>query len=231
MQPGILILGIVTAYLLGSCPNGLLVARSRGVDIRKAGSGNIGATNVFRIVGKGAGVLVFVLDALKGWIPAYIFPLAAAAWGGSDMSRHTLGIVFGVAAIAGHNWSVYLKFQGGKGVATSAGVLFGVAYLAAMIGLAVWAVLSFSTGYVSLGSIGAAVAVAAAGWALYQGQGMLLPVVLTILGALVIWRHRSNITRLLAGTEHRFRRPWMPRPPAEPDDRTQSAKARGENGS
>lgn len=232
MQIGIFILGLLAAYLLGACPNGWLVARAHGTDIRSVGSGNTGATNVFRTVGKAAGVLVFAMDALKGWIPAFLFPVAATAWGGFDLPRSTLGIAFGTAAIVGHNWPIYLRFKGGKGVATSAGVLFGVAYLAGLIGFAVWAVISISTGYVSLGSIGAAAAVAAAGWALYSSQGPLLPIVLTILSALVVWRHRANITRLLAGTEHRFQRPKSPLSAQEskPSGPSQESEASGMTG-
>lgn len=208
------IVGILASYLLGALPNGVLIARAHGVDIQTVGSGNTGATNVFRSVGKRAGITVFLLDALKGWIPAFLFPLGLLAWTGAEGSRHTLGVAFGVAAIVGHNWPIYLKFKGGKGVATSAGVLIGVAYLAALIGAAVWAVLTVSTGYASVGSIGAAVAVAISGWVLYGGEGWLVPTTLTLLGMLVIWRHRLNIVRLREGTEGRFRRPGEP--PSEP---------------
>ncbi len=199
---------IVVAYLLGSVPFGLLVARAKGVDIQKVGSGNIGATNVFRMVSKPLGILTFVLDALKGFLPAWLFPiLGRTAFG--IFQRSELGLLCGVAAILGHTWPVFLRFKGGKGVATSAGVLLGVAPAAVFFGLLGWIVLFVATRYVSVASIGAAIIVPVCAWTecalrLHSRQHMLLPLVLTALGALVIWRHRSNIQRLLDGEEHQF---------------------------
>jgi glycerol-3-phosphate acyltransferase PlsY len=191
---------ILLAYLLGACPFGLLVARVCGVNIRDVGSGNIGATNVFRMVGKRAGVCVFILDALKGFVPVFFFPSFAH----SPLEPTTIGLGCGVAAIVGHNFPIYLKFKGGKGVATSTGVLFGLAPIAAAIGIVSWIVLLLLTGYVSLASMGAAIAVPVAGWSLYQSSGLYLPCALTVLGALIIARHHSNIRRLIDGSEHRF---------------------------
>ena len=142
------------AYLFGALPFGLLVAGSRGIDIRKQGSGNIGATNVFRCVGKGWGIFTFVLDALKGFIPAFVFPMV-----GNLLPEY--GVLFGLAAIIGHTFPVYLKFKGGKGVATSAGMLLGVAPLVVGIGFFCWAVCLAVSRYVSLSSVVAAMAVAA----------------------------------------------------------------------
>lgn len=195
---------ILAAYLLGAVPFGLLIARMRGVDIRKVGSGNIGATNVLRSVGKPWGYLTFALDALKGYLPAAVFPMIGKLAGTDFQSLENAGLWCGLAAILGHNFPVYLGFKGGKGVATSAGALLGIAPAAVGIGLVVWALLFFPFRYVSLASIGAAVAIPVAGWFLYRGMGPTLPVALTVLGALVIWRHRSNIQRLLAGTESRI---------------------------
>jgi glycerol-3-phosphate acyltransferase PlsY len=196
----------LAAYLLGAIPCGYLVGRARGVDIRTLGSGNIGATNVFRCIGKGWGIFTFVLDALKGFLPAFLFSkllvLAGVAPEGTWTSLPA--IVYMVLAIAGHNWPVYLGFKGGKGVATSAGGLMGVAPGAAGVGLAAWALLFVTTRYVSVASIGAALIVAAAGWWLYLSQGVMLPSVLTALCLLVVLRHKGNITRLLAGTENRI---------------------------
>lgn len=190
----------LAAYLLGAVPAGLLVARARGMDIRTVGSGNIGATNVFRSVGKPWGILTFIIDALKGWIPAALFPLV------QDAPYPALaGLAYGCAAIIGHNWPVYLRFKGGKGVATSAGMVLGVAPLAVGAGLAIWLILFGITQYVSVASIGAALAVPIAGWFLYYDpHRWILPSALTVLGALVVWRHRSNLQRLAQGTEHRF---------------------------
>jgi glycerol-3-phosphate acyltransferase PlsY len=195
---------ILVSYLLGAIPVGLLLARLKGVDIRRVGSGNIGATNVFRSVSKPLGMVTFAADALKGFVPAFVFPIIGKMLDPDFQALENLGLVCGCAAFAGHNWPVYLGFKGGKGVATSAGVLLGVAPAAVGIGLAVWVALLLASRIVSAASIGAAVAVPAAGWWLYGGRGRVLPITLTVLGALVIWRHRSNIQRLLAGTEHRF---------------------------
>ncbi|NLX25167.1 MAG: glycerol-3-phosphate 1-O-acyltransferase PlsY [Lentisphaerae bacterium] len=188
------ILGVV-AYLLGAMPFGLLVARSRGVDIRQQGSGNIGATNVFRVVGKGWGVFTFVLDALKGFIPAFVFWRLAhlgAEW----------GVLFGILAILGHTFPVFLKFKGGKGVATSAGMLLGVAPVAVGIGFLCWVLCLVFSRIVSLSSILAAVAVAVSVW--WMDNGLTVRIALTVLSLLVIWLHRANIKRLMNGTEHRF---------------------------
>lgn len=185
----------VVAYLFGAIPFGLLVAKSQGIDIREKGSGNIGATNVFRVVGKGWGVFTLVLDALKGFLPAYFFPLVAGC--GSDY-----GVLFGMAAILGHSFPVYLKFKGGKGVATSAGMLLGVAPLAVACGFVCWVVCLAVSRYVSLASILAALAVGASVW--FMDKPLAVKLALTALAALVVWLHRANVRRLLNGTEHRF---------------------------
>lgn len=192
----------VASYLIGAVPFALLIGRLQGVDIRKVGSGNVGATNVFRSVGKGLGVLTFACDVLKGFLPAFLFPI----WFPVVHAAENVGLLYGCAAIAGHNWPVYLRFKGGKGVATSAGVLLGVAPPAVGIGLAVWIVVYALARYVSLASIAGALAIPGASWWLYGAENWILPSVLTALGLLVIWRHRTNIQRLLNGTEHRFRK-------------------------
>ncbi len=193
---GIAILTII-AYLFGAVPFGLVVAKSRGINIREQGSGNIGATNVFRVVGKGWGIFTLVLDALKGFIPAFVFPML----GNLDSEW---GVLFGLVAIMGHTFPVYLKFKGGKGVATSAGMLLGVAPAAVGVGLVFWVVCMVLTRYVSLSSIVAAIAVAVAVW-LDPGQdSLLVKIALTVLALLVVWLHRANVGRLLNGTENRF---------------------------
>lgn len=193
----------VFAYLLGAIPFGLLIARAHGVDIRTVGSGNIGATNVFRVLGKWWGILAFACDALKGFVPASVLPvLAKKLWcfdGGT-----WLALFCACLAIAGHNWSVYLRFKGGKGVATSVGALIGLTPIAAGIGLLTWVLVFVATRYVSLASIAAAIMVAGAVWIFYAQAGIFLCFVLTMLCGLVIWRHKSNIQRLLNGTENRF---------------------------
>ncbi len=197
--------GCAAGYVLGSVPNGLLVARARGIDIRSKGSGNIGATNVFRTVGKLPGILVFLADMFKGLVPAALFPLLAETWLGVPATA-SMGLLFGAAAIFGHNWPIFLKFKGGKGIATSAGMLLGVAPLSMVLALAVWLALTFSTRYVSVGSIAAALTVAVSSWFFYH-KVLVIPLALTMLAGLAIWKHRANIKRLLNGTESRFGKP------------------------
>ena len=194
-------------YLLGSCPNGLLVSRTRGMDIRRHGSGNIGATNVLRVLGKRWGYLVFALDAIKGFAAVWLaFALTSVINPGAPY-REVVGIAGGVACILGHTFPVWLRFRGGKGVATSAGVLLGLMPLAVVSVFVVWLILFKGTRYVSVASIGAAFAlplfvVLYLRIKLLTGAS-LLPFSILIAGV-VIWRHRSNIERLLHGKEQRF---------------------------
>jgi len=198
------VLAIVAAYLLGAVPFGLLIGKLKGIDIREHGSGNIGATNVLRVLGKPLGITTFILDALKGFIPSFFFPVIAEQISPGAMIDQVLSVLCGAFAIIGHNFPVFLRFKGGKGIATSAGVLIGIAPLAALSGVCVWVVIFFTTRYVSLASIISAVAVIAAGWILHRDGSLVLPIVLTILGLLAILRHKANIVRLLNGTENRF---------------------------
>jgi glycerol-3-phosphate acyltransferase PlsY len=189
---------IVASYFLGAIANGLVLARLKGIDLRHTGSGNIGATNVYRCVGKGWGIAAFVLDALKGFVPTFVFPRLM------DNAPGWLGLACGVAAVSGHNWPVWLRFKGGKGVSTSAGMLLGIAPAAVGIGFAVFAVAVAVTRYVSVGSILAAIAVPAAYVTLYGTDNRLLTGALVVMGLLVILKHRANIRRLLNGTEPRI---------------------------
>ncbi|MEO8043646.1 MAG: glycerol-3-phosphate 1-O-acyltransferase PlsY [Spartobacteria bacterium] len=201
------LLAPVIGYLLGSCPNGYLVSRARGIDIRQHGSGNIGATNVLRVLGKKWGYLVFALDALKGFAAVRIaFAIGSASLIG-DTQRDLVGIVAGLACILGHTFPVWLGFRGGKGVATSAGVLLGLMPIAVFSVLAVWLLLFQITKYVSVASIGAALAlplfvIAYLRFGMLTGAS-LLPFSILIAGV-VVWRHRSNMQRLLQGKEQRF---------------------------
>lgn len=192
------------SYLLGSIPTGFLLARMKGIDIRAVGSGNIGATNVYRCVGKKWGILTFILDFLKGGLPAVIFPVLCQRWSAEISGAH-LALLGGCLAVIGHNWPVYLRFRGGKGMATGAGALLGFAPLAMLIGVIAWLIFFLATRYVSLSSMLAAVLIAACSWRLYPGQ-ILIPAALSVMGVIVVWRHQNNIKRLLAGTEHRFSR-------------------------
>ena len=194
---------IFASYLVGSIPFALLLSRIKGVDIRKVGSGNVGATNVFRMVSKPLGIATFFCDALKGFVPAFVFPMFGNCGAGAFQCSE-LGVWCGALAIVGHNWPVFLKFKGGKGIATSAGVLLGIAPAAVGIGLLGWILLFATSRYVSVASVGAALLVPAAGWILYVREGLFKPSVLTLLGLMAVWRHRSNIRRLMEGSEHRF---------------------------
>lgn len=194
-------ISVLLGYLLGAIPFGVLIGKSRGIDIRAGGSGNIGATNVMRLVGKSWGILTLVLDALKG-----LGAVLLARWAGAD-APEWLGLACGCAAILGHSFPVYLKFKGGKGVATSAGVLIGVAPAAFGVGIGVFAILFALFRYVSLGSIAAAIVVPVASFLFEQAKdepNYFTTYVLVVLGVVVIWRHRANIGRLLAGTENRI---------------------------
>lgn len=182
---------LLIAYLLGSIPFGLIVARLKDIDIRQYGSGNIGATNVFRIMGPTAGITVFALDLFKGTLAVYLMSLTTSdSW---------LIILAGFLAILGHTYSIFLKFKGGRGAATGLGVLFGIApdiFLAAVI-VAV-AVIATSR-YVSLGSIITALFVTAAFFVF--GRPLPYTIISAIVALLIIIKHRDNIKRLINQTE------------------------------
>ncbi len=199
------ILTAVAAYLLGSIPTGFLVAKARHIDIRKVGSGNIGATNVFRALGTPAGIFVLLADAFKGWlavagVAALLGPWVQPAFG--EDGREWLRITAAICAILGHNYTCWLGFKGGKGIATSAGVLLALIPWALLIGLCVFTVVFAFTRYVSLGSICAALALPLAAWA--TGASSILVGVTCALAVLAIYKHRSNIRRLLNGTENKI---------------------------
>jgi len=200
-------ISILVGYLLGSIPSGFLVAKCRGIDIRQHGSGNIGATNVFRTLGRPWGIFVFLLDVLKGVVAVQFamkgLALAAPASGVCQIPADQLGIVAGFGCFLGHCFPVWLGFKGGKGVATGAGILIGLAPAAAAIGLAIWAISFKLTRYVSLASLLAAVSLPLIVWALERQLNAIFWFTLVI-SLLAIWRHRTNIQRLLAGTESRF---------------------------
>jgi len=212
-----ILIAAVVGYLLGAIPFGYLVARAHGVDIFTAGSGNPGATNVKRVLGARAGNLVFALDSVKGAVaaawPALFWVYEGDSTAGSlwwRMAETSAGHFRGmcavglIAAFIGHSFSVFTGFKGGKGVATASGGLLVLMPVPILIGAGTWLITFFASGYVSLGSIISAVAVPAAAWAI--GLPVLLKILATLLGVLVIVRHRANIRRLLSGTEHRWRR-------------------------
>jgi glycerol-3-phosphate acyltransferase PlsY len=205
------IVTILLAYLLGSVPTGFLVGKARGIDIRTIGSGNIGATNVFRALGTPAGVFVLLADALKGWLAVAVVANLCCTWAAPSASaavREWFRIVAGFCAILGHNYTCWLHFKGGKGIATSAGVLVALVPYALLIILAIWIVVLATTRYVSVASICASAALPAATW-LTGGSGTLI-IITGAMAALAIYKHRSNIRRLLAGTENQIGRKKPP---------------------
>lgn len=207
---------IAGAYLLGSVPFGLLVARMRGVDIRSQGSGNVGATNVGRVLGRKWGVLVFLLDAGKGALCTLAGGAASHSASVMEAGRASPDwwwLASGFACVAGSVAPIYLRFRGGKGVAASVGAILGIypyLTLPALAVLALWAVVVRASGYVSLGSIAAAVGLplafvgicVARGWRVSEHYPLLGLCV--ALAALILLRHRENIGRLLAGRENRI---------------------------
>ena len=202
-------IALIGSYLLGSIPFGYLAGRIAGIDIRKCGSGNVGATNVIRTLGKGYGYPVFVADFLKGFGAVKMSMLIATRvqpeWNSSEM----FGILAAISSVLGHSFPVWLRFKGGKGVATSGGALFGLAPVAALVGAAVWILTFAVTRYVSVASVAAAAAlpliILIMTW-LRQIAGKSLFYSSVCLAAVVIWRHRSNLSRLVRGTETRFTR-------------------------
>lgn len=220
----------VLAFLLGSIPFGLLIARAKGIDIRQHGSGNIGATNVLRVVGKKYGISCLLLDALKGFIPVVVAisviqyegmknPMSIGALAGyaQDFSISTAQIfqvLTGLCAVLGHNYTPWAGFKGGKGIATSAGVFIALMPAAIVILIVIWVLTFLISRYVSLASIVAAAALPLVtlwgSW--FHGKiqngtwNKSLFVFTVILAVLAIWKHRSNIVRLRNGTENRFTR-------------------------
>jgi glycerol-3-phosphate acyltransferase PlsY len=194
-------LALVLAYLSGSLPFAWMAGVAKGVDLRKQGSGNLGATNVFRVLGWKTGLLVFLADALKGGLPVLLLPMRIVSGIGSPT---VWAIACGVAAIAGHVRPIFLGLKrGGKGVATAAGVFFALAPIPMLISFAVFVAVVLASGYVSLGSLISAVLLPLL---LLVTQGVRSPLFLVsvIIAAFVFWTHRANIGRLRRGEEHRF---------------------------
>ena len=185
---------IVLAYLLGSVPSGYVLGKFAGIDVRNVGSGNIGATNVARAVGGWQGALTLIADATKGFFPA---------WVAIHLELEPLAIAFTAgAAFVGHLYPLFLKFQGGKGVATASGALLAIAPVAMLVLLALFALVAFSSRIISLSAMAAAVAAPVVLWLFYQppaiiGMGFFF-------AAMIVLRHHGNIERLRAGTEPRF---------------------------
>jgi len=197
---------LVLAYLLGATPTSHWVGKGiYGVDLRSEGSGNLGATNTFRVLGWKAALPVMVVDVSKGWLPAWLFPridVVGTPW--------VWALAYGGAAIVGHVFSVWVRFRGGKGVATSGGVFLALAPWAVLAAFGVWLATVLSTRIVSLASILAALAVpVVVAFTPHEGGRGLLAFTVA-LALFVVWAHRTNVGRLLAGEEHRFGRPRAP---------------------
>ncbi len=206
----------VVSYLAGSVPFGYIAVRLRtGKDIREVGSGNIGATNAARVLGALWFLPIFALDFLKGFAPVFWL----APWVARELPcplcpylKVSLAVLCGACAAAGHLWPVFLDFKGGKGVATLAGVLSALNWMAALIGLGVWVLIFLPFRYVSLASVAAAAAVPLAHHFTerrlrgHWGATWIITAFLAAAAILVIWRHRGNLRRLLEGTERRFGR-------------------------
>lgn len=200
---------LIGSYLLGSIPFGYLAGRLGGIDIRHVGSGNVGATNVVRVLGKIYGYPVFALDVLKGFaavkISMSMTPGPPPEWNSAEI----VGILAGMSSVLGHLYPPWLSFKGGKGVATAGGVLLALMPIATLIGAAIWIIVFWLTRYVSMASITAAVllpiVILVVSW---QDQNRKKPLVYSsaCVAALVVWRHRSNLSRLMRGTEPRFAR-------------------------
>jgi glycerol-3-phosphate acyltransferase PlsY len=195
---------VLVSYLLGSIPAAYIAGKAKGVDLRKHGSGNLGATNVFRVLGAKIGIAVFAFDMAKGELPVAYFPRLIPASDVPMLDWVVFAIVCGIAAIVGHVRPVYLRFgKGGKGVATAAGVFLALAPMQTLLTLLIFAAVLLISGYVSLGSLTSAVALPILLGATV-GTASPLFIISVVIAAFVFWTHRANIARLRAGEEHRF---------------------------
>jgi glycerol-3-phosphate acyltransferase PlsY len=200
------ILYIIVVYLLGGIPFGFIAGKIlKKIDIREYGSKNVGATNVFRVVGKGPGLAVYLLDALKGFVPVLVSKIV---WPSNGIPEQWFFIGVGLAAIMGHVFTPYLKFKGGKGVATASGVLLALEPASTLIALASFFIVLMIFGYVSLGSICAAIVfpISAAIIRILDNQNPLVPIVALgwLITIVIILTHKKNIVRLVNGSENKF---------------------------
>jgi glycerol-3-phosphate acyltransferase PlsY len=194
------IFGVIIAYLAGSIPSAYIAGKLRGVDLRKHGSGNLGATNVVRVLGPKTGAVVFVADVLKGFLPVFFLPRYT-----ETLIPDRWALVFGVAAILGHVKPIFLLWKGGgKGVATASGVFLALAFIPMLVAELVWIVTFYFSRYVSLASLLGAVVLPIAILALYRNPESPVFIASVIIALFVFWTHRENIGRLRRGEEHRF---------------------------
>jgi glycerol-3-phosphate acyltransferase PlsY len=192
-----LVFFVTLAYLIGSIPTGLLIAQwAKGIDIRQHGSGNIGATNIARILGSKFGALTLALDMAKGFLPVLLVKAFVP-------DQHVIQIAAGFAAVGGHTYSLFLNFKGGKGVATAGGVFLALLPGPTIAALLVFAIVVFTTQYVSLGSITASLTLPLA--SLLLRKPWVMVIFSAVIAALIVYKHRDNIKRLRAGKENRFK--------------------------
>lgn len=186
---------VATAYMIGSIPTGLILGKVYGIDVRKEGSGNIGATNLYRTVGRKVGVITLAGDCLKGLVPVLTVKYV--------LLQPDYAVWVGLGAFFGHVFSIFLNFKGGKGVATALGVFLALTPLALAIAVGFFVALMFFWRYVSLGSIGAAAVMPVV--VALLGGGKILTLVTLVIAVVVIFRHHENIRRLIAGSETKFK--------------------------
>lgn len=194
------IIGVLIAYLAGSIPSAYIAGRLRGVDLRKHGSGNLGATNVVRVLGPKIGAAVFIADLLKGYVPVHFLPLHT-----ETLRPELWALVYGAAAILGHVKPIFLLGKGGgKGVATASGVFLALAFIPMLIAEAVWITVFYFTRYVSLASLAGATVLPIAILVLSREPRSPVFIASVIIALFVFWTHRANIGRLRRGQEHKF---------------------------
>ncbi|MBM3255812.1 MAG: glycerol-3-phosphate 1-O-acyltransferase PlsY [Candidatus Omnitrophica bacterium] len=203
-----IITGSITSYLIGSIPNAYIFGRLlKGIDIRKEGSGNVGATNALRVLGKGPGIAVLALDILKGFLAVFVLGSLLAAKL-SNISTESRSIILGLSCICGHNWTIFLGFKGGKGIATTLGVLIGLALqipglkLILLMVVITWLIVFIAARIVSLASVIAAIALPI--YILLFKESAILAALSILLALFIILRHKSNLQRLLKGKEPRL---------------------------
>ncbi len=198
----VMALWIVAAYIVGSVPFGYLIGLMRGVDVRTVGSKNIGATNVYRVVGHGWGFLAFFCDFAKGFAPTMLSIAYASRHADGGAMIANLPVCVGLACVVGHTLTVFMRFRGGKGVATAFGMFLALAPWPTLLAFAVFVVVVWLSHYISLGSILAAITLGAAVW--FFPATLLLRVVAVVIAAFVVVKHRTNIQRLVKGCENRI---------------------------
>ncbi len=200
------VFAIILSYLIGGIPFGYLIAVTKGIDIREEGSGNIGATNVSRVLGRKYGLIIFILDMFKGFVAVFFIPLLASGMEYPTTPDNLLVILCGLFAVLGHAFPVYLRFKGGKAVATSFGIFVWLAPIPILISFGVWIVTVMVSRYVSLGSmIGTLVVIGAIVYFVDApfGDNVYLTFLAVAVAILVIAKHKSNIQRIVSGTEKR----------------------------